>query len=484
MLLICQFIMLMRIITLGGKKIVQVFTFLLSTTSLLAQCPTVTNATQTFCDTQVPTVASLQATNTGGGVRWYDTATSSTALSSITLLVSGEDYFADNNAGNCATRPRVVVTVNSTPRPVGNSFQGPCVENLNDATLQDFILAGTDIKWYQNPFGGSPLPLTTIIINGETYYASQTDLVTGCESLRKAVQAKIGLVPTPTGDPTQEFCNDPNNIPTIGSLVASGSNNWYSSIASSTPLDLTTPLVSGRSYFATTVDPPCESLTRFEVAVTLAKLNDAGINGSKRICETSLSTLPPFNLFDNLTGTPDATGVWTGSVGTSNGHLGTVNPALLSQSGSPYIFTYTVSSPLCATSTSTVAVIILRIPNVTVNSSVICSGSSATVTATPAPAGNYDYIWTVPSGVIAPGNVSSFSTNVAGTYSVVATNKASGCSSLSKSGTITVNPTPTVTVNSLPVCSGTSATVTATPSPAGTYNYVWTVPSEIGRAHV
>lgn len=61
------------------------------------------------------------------------------------------------------------------------------------------------------------------------------------------------------------------------------------------------------------------------------------------------------------------------------------------------------------------------IPVVTVNNPVICNGASATVTATPAIAGNYNYVWTVPAGATDPGNVASFTTNVPGDYTVVIT---------------------------------------------------------------
>ena len=57
-------------------------------------------------------------------------------------------------------------------------------------------------------------------------------------------------------------------------------------------------------------------------------------------------------------------------------------------------------------------------PIVTVSSSTICNGGTATVTATVNPAGIYKYIWTVPTGVTNPGNVASFTTNKEGDYIV------------------------------------------------------------------
>ncbi|HQV35996.1 MAG TPA: hypothetical protein PLC36_06755, partial [Flavobacterium sp.] len=82
---------------------------------MFAQCPTVTNLNQSFCDIQSPTVANLQAINNGGGIAWFATDISTTPLPIGTGLINGEDYFADNSTGNCGTRIRVVVTVYSAP---------------------------------------------------------------------------------------------------------------------------------------------------------------------------------------------------------------------------------------------------------------------------------------------------------------------------------------------------------------------------------
>lgn len=120
---------------------------------------------------------------------------------------------------------------------------------------------------------------------------------------------------------------------------------------------------------------------------------------------------------------------------------------------------------------------VLPYPGASVNSPSVCSGSAATVTATPSAAGTYSYSWTVPAGATNPGNVASFSTTIAGTYSVILNNTGTGCSGTSTSGTVTINPSPTVTVNSPSVCSGSNATVTATPGATGSYTYTWTVPS-------
>jgi len=89
-------------------------------------------------------------------------------------------------------------------------------------------------------------------------------------------------------------------------------------------------------------------------------------------------------------------------------------------------------------------------PEVTVNSPIIlCAAQNEIITATPSPAGTYSFVWTVPLGVTDPGNVASFSTSIAGTYSVIATN-SDGCPTASVSGIVTVITSIPVVVNCSP----------------------------------
>ncbi|WP_309640861.1 gliding motility-associated C-terminal domain-containing protein [Flavobacterium sp.] len=554
----------MRINTLGRKKILYLYLLLACfgfVVNSFGQCPTVTNPNQSFCDTEAPTIANLAATDNGGGIKWYANATGGVPLSTSISLNNGDDYFADDNTGTCV-RQSVLVTIYTKPTVVAQQ-QGFCEES----TVSDLQATGNMIQWYLAPSGGTALTPSTSLINNTFYYASQINPNTGCETSRQRVFVAVRILPPPTGDNVQLVCSTPP--PTVADFVVNGTNVvWYLSSTSGVEIPLSTPLIEGQTYYAASTDDFCESNTRLDVSVIFQDPNDPGSNGSRSICISDIPTTAPFNLFDELGGTPDNSGTWTGPLPTSNGNLGTVDVSTLTVAGSPYVFTYNVTASVCSAASSTVTINVLPLPDatisatstticsgssttvnftgtpnatvtynigggnlqillnnagtasivntyttattfnlvsvatqgppscskllsgagtsvtinvnplptVTVNSSSICVGGIATVTATPGVVGNYVYTWTVPTGATPPGNVASFPTSVAGTYSVIIRNTVTNCNSLSASGTVTVNPLPTVTVNSATVCPGVSATITATPGTAGTYSYAWTVP--------
>jgi gliding motility-associated-like protein len=167
--------------------------------------------------------------------------------------------------------------------------------------------------------------------------------------------------------------------------------------------------------------------------------------------------------------------VWTVPAGATN--PGNVATFTASVSGA-YTVAITDTVTGCESLPASTVVQFNPNPTVSVNSPTACFIDGATVVATPAESGSYNYLWTVPSGTN-PGNVASFTTTIPGLYSVIITNTVTGCESASASGTVTINPQPIVTTTATTVCVGASSTVTASPGTAGAYTYVWTTPSGV-----
>ena len=79
-----------------------------------------------------------------------------------------------------------IICSGTVAEPTGSPVQ----DFVTGQTLADFVVNGSDIIWYDAD--GNRLPLSTILVSGTTYYASQT--INGCESSgRLAVTAGINL---------------------------------------------------------------------------------------------------------------------------------------------------------------------------------------------------------------------------------------------------------------------------------------------------
>lgn len=87
------------------------------------------------------------------------------------------------NPNNCSSATVSILVSNSLLPPTGNTSQSLII----GSTLADLVVYGQNILWYANNYAGkiqqyadTPLPSTTVLVNGATYFASQT--VGGIES--------------------------------------------------------------------------------------------------------------------------------------------------------------------------------------------------------------------------------------------------------------------------------------------------------------
>ena len=95
----------------------------------------------------------------------------------------------------------------------------------NAATLQDIIVSGQNITWYETLTSTTSLPISSALQSGVTYYASQT--VLGCESARSPVQITIITPEINQSSATQYFCQGG----TVADLLPQGNDIlWYTSL--------------------------------------------------------------------------------------------------------------------------------------------------------------------------------------------------------------------------------------------------------------
>ncbi len=151
------------------------------------------------------------------------------------------------------------------------------------ATLADIVVDPTNVTWYATEMdalnGTNPLDNTTLLEDGETYYAVQFE--GGCPSAPFAVTVTVNCIPsaTPTGDAVQTFIEGA----TVGDIVVDPMMVlWYATEADAqnmvNPLLLTALLEDGENYFAVNNANDCPS-EPFEVTVNVECLPSATPTG-------------------------------------------------------------------------------------------------------------------------------------------------------------------------------------------------------------
>jgi gliding motility-associated-like protein len=335
-----------------------------------------------------------------------------------------------------------VITINTNtpiPLPTITSPQTFCIQQ--NATINAITISGQNIKWYDAATGGNLLSTTSSLINGQTYYASQT--INNCESLRTPVLINIQNTPTPTGTANQTFCSTQN--PTLTDILVNGTNlNWYNSNSSTTVIPSTTPLVYGITYYATQTINNCESVNR--LAVTVILINTLNANDyTETVCDNlndgyeiinlsnyntnliSNTSNCTFEYYSSLTGATNQTN--TDLISTiSNYNLTTVNNTffvrITSTNGCYQIVKLNIS--------------LVNKPVITVNDIVpICENKNITINAG---SGFDSYIWSTGS------TSQSITITHAGNYSVTVTkNYGTTTCSTTKNFTVVLSNIATIT---------------------------------------
>ncbi len=379
--------------------------------------PTASVNNATICTGQT---ATLTAT---GGLTSYSWSNSATTQSITVSPTSTTSYtVTGTNANNCSANAVASVTVNALPTVI--------VNNATICSGQTATLTATGGSIYSWNTGTT----TNEIIVNPSSNTSYTVTETSSSACSSSAVASVAVNPLPTVTVNNStICTGQTTT-----LTATGGTTYLWSNLASTQ-SITVNPTSNTSYTVTGTNANgCSSSA--VASVTVNALPTVIVNNST-ICTGQTTT---------LTATGGTTYLWSNLASTQSI---TVNPT----SNTSYTVTGTNANNCSA---SVVAIVTVNaLPTVSVNNATICTGQTATLTAT----GGITYLWST-GATSASINVNPTTTS---SYTVAETS-SSGCSS-NAVASVMVNALPSVTVNNATICTGQTVTLTAT----GGTTYLW-----------
>jgi hypothetical protein len=183
---------------------------------------------------------SLSATATSGNsLIWYGTnstgGTSSTTAPFISTASTGtlDYYVSQKNTTTGCESPRTKLSVTINPLPVSPTVRDTAFcQNSTSIVLSAGASSGNSLLWYgTNAIGGSSninatVPIATSI-GSYTYYVSQKNTSTGCESARSKIGVTINPLPLAPVVRDTTYCNN-TNVDTLRFNALSGTLLlWY-----------------------------------------------------------------------------------------------------------------------------------------------------------------------------------------------------------------------------------------------------------------
>jgi len=356
------------------------------------------------------------------------------------------------------------INVTETPAPPAPTATGAIVCRGTPATLTATAPGGT-YNWYTVPVGGTPVfsgnVFQTPPIQDQTFYYVET-IVGTCVSSRTLVIVSLSSNPTTQGSIA---CAG-----TTGTVSATGGDSyaWYDTPdATGTPVSITStfvspPLTSTTTYYVVATTNGCSS------APTPATINVTPYPTAPTAASLAICTGSTANLHALGNGLLDWFDVPSG--GTSLISSPDYTTPALSET-KKYWVQSTVNG--CSSLRTEVTVTVNPIPDAPVTqAATVCSGTGTTLTASSASSTTFNW-YTDAAGtqLLATGNTYNTPALTSPTTYYVQTLNGSCVSTLTplQVSVTPVPPAPTVS-KPVPVCSNTSAVLTAT-DPGG--NYEW-----------
>ncbi|AEE51239.1 PKD domain-containing protein [Haliscomenobacter hydrossis] len=384
---------------------------------------------------------------------WSNGATTSSIMVSPTTITT---YTITATASNgCQAMDQVVVRVNPILTAIAEGSGTFCLPfgSSANATLFASVNGGTapyTYQWYSGQ--------TTASISVSTPASAGFGVVvTDSKGCTASASASVIVIPLPQAQITGGEINCYGNSTT---LTATGGQSYLWSTGATTASIAVTP--SSSTYYSVTVsNGTCAAVPTGKMVQVPAALSLSYQLQNDQDCTPNNTNIIP--LPSNA----------QGAVGYVIAPQGTLDFSTNLQALGSGVYTLTaLDANNCAASTTVNINEKLPPAPISLSNAEVCAGTPATLSVSGAPASGVSYSWTVPSGASNPGNIASFSTLIAGTYTVTMTDNE-GCA-VSATASVNVIPFPEVQITGGEInCYGLSTTLTAT----GGQAYLWSTGS-------
>jgi gliding motility-associated-like protein len=434
----------------------------------------------------------LSATATGT-VNWYSDAALTNLLATGSTYTTGNltattSYFITQADANSCESTSATVTVTVNPNPAAPTAAGTAICSGATATLT--ATGSGTINWFSDAAGTTLVATgasftTPALTQNTTYYVQDMNATTGCMSTLTAVTVTINALPnTPNAGTPVTVCLGENVI-----LTAAGSGTgdlvFYNSAATEigrvtmsgnpTATFNAGALAAGNYNFSVREDDGTCLSDVAAISVTVNALPAAPTATGTTICSGETAT---------LSATTTGSANWYSDAALTNlvgsGSVYTTGPLTATTS----FFVTQVDGNSCESAATTVTVTVDPNPAApTAAGTAICSGATATLTATGAGTINW---FSDAAGTTLVATGASFTTPALTqntTYYVQDMNATTGCMSTLTAVTVTINALPNTPNAGTPVtvCLGENVILTAAGSGTGDLVFYDNTATEVGR---
>ncbi|MBT8316688.1 PKD-like domain-containing protein [Lutibacter sp.] len=435
-------------------------------------------------------IAITAGSDAGLAFSYFTDATATTQYLTPTAATEGTYYIMATNSNGCSVIEPVTVSTSPTPT-VTVSNVTVCEGDVATISAIPSPPGAYDYNWTNLPIGvpnpGNVASFTasiagdyTVDITNQTLPNCVSSTATGTVTLNPLPDATI------TGSASSICTDDFATISFTGSLgtvpytfsynINGGATQTVLSAGTTATINVNTSVSGNYNFNLISVTDSSSTactqlLTGLSYSIEVLPPPSLTISNPAPICAGDTVDL-------QTTITPFDSGLTYSYWANIGATIALSNPNAVNEG------TYFIKATNSAGCSSIAEVVVsaIALPTVTINSETICEGDIATLIATPSITGSYNYNWSVPSGAINPGNVSTFTTSIAGNYSVFITDQnAPFCESTTSTSIVTVNPLPTAVISSsdTEVCLNAPVTLTFTGS-LGTAPYTFEYIDENG----